>query len=325
MVALRLMSWNVQNLFVPGSGDGPRTESKFEDKVAALAAIINGFQPDVLALQEVGSEAALVSLQSALRPALAHRLLGLPDARGIRVALLSRRVLRDRVDVARFPAQILPTQTGDDPPGPVGPPTMNQLGRPALRARIRQGNRDIEIVVCHLKSKLLTYPGGRFFARDEGERARFAGYALNRRAAEAVALRSHLNGVLAGMGRDRAVVLAGDFNDEVDAATTQILNGPPGSEIGTVGFSRPDAGDGDRLWNLAPLIAPEERFSRRYRGRDELIDHVFVSQHLVRRTREVHTIAATTSLPSITDDPDEARDVTGSDHAALTAIFDLNG
>ncbi len=135
------MSWNVQNLFVPGSGDGPRTESKLEDKVAALAAIINGFQPDVLALHEVGSDAALVSLQSALRPVLPHRLLGLPDARGIRVALLSRRVLRDRVDVARFPAQILPTCTASQDPA---------------------GNRDIEIVVCHLKSKLLTCPGGRF-------------------------------------------------------------------------------------------------------------------------------------------------------------------
>ncbi len=261
MVALRLMSWNVQNLFVPGSGDGPRSESDFEAKIAALAAVIDRFHPDVLALQEVGTEAALMSLQSAVRPTLSHRLLGLPDARGIRVALLSRRVLRGRVDVARFPPEILPIQTGDDPPGPVGPPTMNQLSRPALRARIRQGSRDIEIVVCHLKSKLLTYPGGRFFPRDEGQRARFAGYALNRRAAEAVALRSHLNGLLAGMGQHRAVVLAGDFNDEVDAATTQILNGPPGSEIGTAGFSRPDAGDGDRLWNLAPMI-PRKSASR---------------------------------------------------------------
>ncbi len=38
------------------------------------------------------------------------------------------------------------------------------------------------------------------------------------------------------------------MNDEMDAATTQILNGPPGSEIGTVGFGRPDDGDGDRMW-----------------------------------------------------------------------------
>jgi len=38
----------------------------------------------------------------------------------------------------------------------------------------------------------------------------------------------------------------------MDAATTQILNGPPGSEIGTVGFGRPDDGDGDRMWISAP-------------------------------------------------------------------------
>ena len=48
------------------------------------------------------------------------------------------------------------------------------------------------------------------------------------------------------------MILTGDMNDELDAATTQILNGPTGSEIGTAGFGRPDTGDGDRLWNLAP-------------------------------------------------------------------------
>ena len=28
------------------------------------------------------------------------------------------------------------------------------------------------------------------------------------------------------------MIVLGDLNDEVEAATTQILNGPPGSEIG---------------------------------------------------------------------------------------------
>jgi len=78
-----------------------------------------------------------------------------------------------------------------------------------------------------------------------------------------------------------AVVMLGDLNDEVEAATTQILNGPPGSEIATTGFDRPDNGDGQRLWNLAPRIPAEQRFSRIYRGRKELIDHIFVSQALV--------------------------------------------
>ena len=39
-------------------------------------------------------------------------------------------------------------------------------------------------MTCHLRSKLLRFPGGRFQPRDEGERARYAGYALALRAAE---------------------------------------------------------------------------------------------------------------------------------------------
>lgn len=45
---------------------------------------------------------------------------------------------------------------------------------------------------------------------------------------------------------------APNLNEGLDAATTQLLQGPPGSELGTAGFARPDAGDGQRLWNLAP-------------------------------------------------------------------------
>jgi endonuclease/exonuclease/phosphatase family metal-dependent hydrolase len=46
-------------------------------------------------------------------------------------------------------------------------------------------------------------------------------------------------------GQDRAVLVMGDFNDEPEAATTQILLGPPGSEIGTGGYDQPDQGDGN--------------------------------------------------------------------------------
>ena len=77
-----------------------------------------------------------------------------------------------------------------------------------------------------------------------------------------------------------AVVLTGDMNDEVDAATTLILK-PPGSEIGSVRFDQPDPDDGDRMWNTASLIPEERRFSRLYGGRMELIDHIFVSNFLV--------------------------------------------
>ncbi len=66
-------------------------------------------------------------------------------------------------------------------------------------------------------------------------------------------------------------MVLGDLNDEVEAATTQILNGPTGSEIGTA--LRPALkGDRQWLWNLAPRIPEAQRFSRIYRGRKELID-----------------------------------------------------
>ncbi|MDP3889891.1 hypothetical protein, partial [Nocardioides sp.] len=63
--------------------------------------------------------------------------------------------------------------------------------------------------------------------------------------------------------------------------TTQILHGPPGSEVGTGGIDRPDTGDAQRLWNTAGFIDEAERWSRVYRGRRELIDHVLVSHSLI--------------------------------------------
>jgi len=95
----------------------------------------------------------------------------------------------------------------------------------------------------------------------------------------------------------RAAVVLGDLNDEVEAATTQIVNGPPGSEIGTSGFDRPDNGDAQRLWNLAPRIPAEQRFSRIYRGRQELIDHIFVSHALVGKIAQAHVTTDARPLP----------------------------
>ncbi len=230
-------------------------------------------------------------------------------------------MLRDVTDVHIFPAGLLPVQVGDDPPGPDGPATMNQMGRGALEVTIRAGGRDVTIVNCHLKSKLLGYPDGRFTPRDENERARFAAYALFRRTSEAATLRHHITDRLDDRGREYPFVLAGDLNDEPDAATTQVLHGPPGSEIGTAGFLRPDAGDGARLWNLAPLL-PADSFTRVYRGRGELIDHIFASHTLVTNPPTVATMYPVgTPMPSIDDNPNTLRNLPGSDHAAVLATL----
>jgi predicted extracellular nuclease len=321
----RVMSWNVENLFDVGDEAGPETQAELDAKIESLRAVIDAQEPHVVALQEIGSENALARLQAALTKPLPHRELAEPDERGIRVGFISGRVLHDAAEVRPFPAGLLPIQVGDDPPGPDGPRIISQMGRSALRVTVRANNRDVHLVSAHLKSKLLTYPGGSFTPTDEDQRARFASYALFRRASEATTVRAHLDALLDGDGRNVPVVLAGDMNDEVSAATTLILNGPPGSEIGTVGFEQSDLGDGDRMWNLAPLIPEERRFSRLYRGRMELIDHIFVSHFLVTgtHTTDVTTVVAEPGMPSIEDDPTVRQGEAGSDHAAVVATFDF--
>lgn len=158
---------------------------------------------------------------------------------------------------------------------------MNQIARLALHVTVRVNHSDVTVISCHLKSKLLSFPtGNTFVPADEYQRARYGAYALYPRASEAMTLRSHLTDLLAGRGRDIPVILAGDLNDEADAATTQIINGPTGSEIGTHGFSRLDVGDGDRMFNLAPSIPEPRRYTRIYRGRRELIDHITLNPNV---------------------------------------------
>jgi endonuclease/exonuclease/phosphatase family metal-dependent hydrolase len=298
-------TWNLENLYLPGGEFGPHDQPAYDAKLDALAATIEAIGPDVLAVQEVGDPAALDELTGRIGGTWHVALSEQPDDRGIRVGFLSRAAI-ERVDAfRRFPDGLAPVQVEDDGT------TARELGRGGLGIRVG----GVELVTCHLKSKLLSFPGGRFNPRNEGERARYGAYALYLRAAEVVTLRAHADALLDGAGAERATVLLGDLNDELQAATTQVLLGPPGSEIGTPGFDHPDQGDARRLWNLAPLIPPERRFTRVYRGRRELIDHVLVSRAVVDRVTRVDT--ATDELPSITEEPAARRDTPGSDHAPV--------
>ena len=235
----------------------------------------------------------------------------------IRVGVPSRLPLTTFDPVAAFPDKLRAIQQGDKPAD-----NTTAMGRPALHVRVRIHDTDIDLIAAHFKSKLLTFPNGRFNPKDEGERARFAAYALYRRAAEAVTVRATATDLLKS-DHEASVIVLGDLNDEVEAATTQILNGPTGSEIGTGGFNQPDHGDRQRLWNLAPRIPETQRFSRIYRGRNELIDHIFVSHTLVGKIAQDHVTDAAGPTPSIDDDPTKRRGAPGSDHRPVLASIDV--
>jgi len=301
----RIGTWNLENLFLPDDAPtAPDHRTAYEAKLDGLAAVITELEPDVLAVQEVGSAAALADLVGRLDGDW-HTALADPDGRGIRVGIVSRAALTLVEQVRDFPDRLAPVQVDDDAR------TINALGRPGLRARFRLDRRTVDVVSVHLKSKLLSFPGGRFSPSDEDERARYAVYALHRRAAEAAGIRSYVTALLTAEP-GASVVVAGDLNDSPQAATTQLLHGPPGSEVGTGGFDRPDLGDAQRLWNVAGFIDEEERWSRVYRGRRELIDHVLVSAPLVH-----DVVGATTGgieVASIGDQPLARRNDPASDH-----------
>jgi endonuclease/exonuclease/phosphatase family metal-dependent hydrolase len=330
MTHFKVMTWNVENLFHAGSDAGPKTLEEYERKLKSLAEIILEHDPDVLAMQEIGDLETFADLVSRLEGRYLHtQLSSYPDPRGIRVGFLSKLAIESHEDIITFPEGGFLKVTGQDTDKHVT--QITRMGRGGLQILVKPiPSLSIHLINAHLKSKLLSFPGAndrsRFEPKDENERARVAGLALLKRTAEAIALRVKANALL-GDTVQQGLILLGDMNDVPSAATTQILQGPPGSEIGTPGFVRRDEGDNTRLFNLAPLIAEERRYSRINQNNKELIDHIFVSQELfsnrLRKLPQVDSHVDAIALPSIDNNPDLRRGKPGSDHAPVTAVFDL--
>ncbi|MDH6610788.1 endonuclease/exonuclease/phosphatase family metal-dependent hydrolase [Streptomyces sp. SAI-208] len=318
-------TWNLENLMLPRSGDGaPATEAEYEAKVEALASVITALDPALLGVQEVRQEEALADLAKAAGGQWHTALSRYADRRGIRVGVLSRTPLRIRRDTHVFAKGLRPVQ-GDD--GTEPDPHDHETSRGFLAVETDTGDGLLQVAVAHLKSKLLSYPAAegksRFQPHDEAERARFGAYALYRRAAEATTLRAVADFLLEGAGTERDVIVLGDMNDVVNAATTQILLGPPGSELDKPrAFHKSDLGDPFRLWDIAPCIPEERRFSRVSFGRAELIDHVLLSHRLAKRIAEAGTGLPehrddALVLPSVSEDPRKRVGTPGSDHAPV--------
>jgi endonuclease/exonuclease/phosphatase family metal-dependent hydrolase len=294
-----VMTWNVENLFPPGSFVGPNspnpvTQADFEEKIDTLANFILGLadQPDVIALQEIGgqNDADMRSpdtLAQALGGAYDNRAVSQhPDRRHIRVAFLSRLPLTNPVDITDFP---------DGPMGTVQDfnTVRTAMGRGALKVEVEPlpGVR-VRLITAHLKSKLLTFPraggGTSFSTQDENIRAFAAGIALSRRVAEAITVRAFLSAEMEADPTIQTIVL-GDMNDGPLASASQVFLGPPDADIRS-----DDQFDSVRLYNLVdavPVRGPvwhaflaedqEPHFTRIHDGRGEIIDHIMASKGLI--------------------------------------------
>jgi endonuclease/exonuclease/phosphatase family metal-dependent hydrolase len=334
MPTFAVATWNVENLFRPPAAATEEDRERYALKLELLAATIQQINPDVIALQEVGGLEPLSDLQQHLPAYEAAAASLFPDDRGIRVAFLSKRPIIATEHIVDFPPGPALQINGLTSNGTIVP--IVRMGRGALRIQVRHLGVDINLINVHFKSKLLSFPrpngGSSFVPRDENERAQVAGIALMRRSAEAATVRMRANELLVANNTTPLIVL-GDFNDVPEAQTSLLMAGPPGSELRTPGFARPDAGDDARLFGIAPILPPDRNYSRKHRGRGELLDQIYASAELLpldaqNRRREPLSadcfVDFAGELSSITEDPNERRAEMAPDHAPVSATFELS-
>src|SRR5258706_8443100 len=269
-IGFNVMTWNLENLFPVGHPSGPKTPEIYEKKMNNLSTTVLGIAPDVLCVQEVGDPKTFADFQRRLGDKYPYTLLSShPDPRGIRVGMVSRLPLVQARELYDFPPNALTHISDAD--GDV----IKHIGRGALKATVVVApGLLINVLTVHLKSKLITYAGGRRYPLDEDERAREVGIALFKRTGEAVALRVYLNYLMAN--NDQPLLLMGDFNDGPEAVTTQLIQGPEDRSL-----NQRDKFDDIRLYNLTDYISPDRRYLPLYKKKRGPIHHNFASHQLI--------------------------------------------
>ena len=337
-----VMTWNVENLFPPGHATSPGKrvrEADYQAKLKYLAKRILEMKPDVLGMQELGSDnnqdsKSLDDLQTQLEGKYPFKALASKtDGRGIRVGFLSKLKIHSVKEVSDFPAGEF-----EKVPDWTGKPPIKKMSRIALQIEVEPvtGMR-VHVVALHLKSKLVNFPksggGSSFSPKDENQRATGSGLGLLRRTAEAVAVRFHLNELMKSASN---VIVMGDFNDEPPAATSQVFLGPIDADVTTDNKT-----DKFTLYNLVDAIhrkggvkndkkflTAKEGFSRVGQGGNELLDHILVSKSLlgeskdlkkdIWKVKKVRILTDSIVNESVGDNP-EAR--IGRDHPDHAPVF----
>ena len=298
---LTVATFNVENFFTPGSNQAahvPVTQLQYDTKLKKLELAITSelHTPDIVALEEVGNQQALSDLISKTGlGALGYKTTMMPtnDKRGINVAVMynSNRVT---LDGARQANTATPTQTVHGSAGGSIDPTR-LFARPPLVVDFSmrgadQAKQGVELIVDHFVAKL---GGPKSDPRRNAQGAWVGGLIDAARAADPT----------------RGVIALGDFNsqygeDSYNAMTT--------------------AKDGSSRAEDTPVLKlkPDERYSYRFHGEPDMLDHMLVTGDLAKALTQV-------VIPHLDSDDQHksATDVTTaagvSDHDPILASFDL--
>lgn len=334
---LRVATLNCLNLASPGfacyPGMAPYSPGEYLAKTEWLAGMLDRLAADVVLLQEVFHESALIDVMRqsagqgrALACAAPH---AEPGNTKPRLALVWRRELTPQIEsIVDLPAAcvVVVPEIGE----------VRTFSRPVLRARLPLPGlaQPLTLINVHLKSKRPEFVAGED-RDDPPAEARAQLRSLLIRAAEAAAVR-HL--VVAATRANRApLIVAGDFNDGPDAVTTQI--------IADTSWKPDERAQRDvMLFNaldierrLDPGPAAMTAYTVLHAGVPERIDHVLLSEEFVPQSRfalgrvtgvEIlndHLIERRRHIAGERRSPAPGADLTRiyADHAAVCVSIDL--
>ncbi|HTJ84533.1 MAG TPA: endonuclease/exonuclease/phosphatase family protein, partial [Polyangiaceae bacterium] len=221
-MALRVATFNLLDFFEP---DRDEHRAAAEAKLAFVARELGRAGADVVALQEVGSEALLARLLDEHAAALgyAHRVIGSGDRRGIRCAIVSRRPLVHHavLEAASIPFPRL--HVSDPEPFAARIP----LRRGVVHVRVEDDALGpVDVLTAHFKSKLprrLEAEDGTFIDDETaGDHAASSLRSMVLRAGEALYVRRIVDALLA---EGRRVCVLGDLNDTASSLPVRVVRG----------------------------------------------------------------------------------------------------
>lgn len=271
-----LATYNVLDLFDPDPQD-PRGAEATEEKIAYLARKLDAVSADVVGLQEIGSEALLLRLVARMTCGKYTAVIGTPDARGIRCAVLTRLpVLASEVlttDALRFPVFV----EGDAPPFGARLP----LRRGIVKVTVDAGGEPITVFVVHFKSgrpaPLLDAAGAVVEPKTAADAMEGMVRSVVFRSAEALFVRRAVDAVCGAAASPEAtpsVAVVGDFNDVPSSIVFRTVRGAPPAE----------------LFDATRSIPFERRHSLMHFGKTRAIDHVLVSERLLARVTDARVL-----------------------------------
>jgi len=290
-MGLVLATYNVLDLFDPENDEQRQRLSK---RIELIGQRLTPHAPDVVALQEVGSEAVLAELARALGGGFLPPVLGGADKRGIRNAILSRRpILSSNVLTA---AHLSFPRFFESDPEPFD--SRIPLRRPIPEAVIDAGDLGpVRVLVVHFKSRrpvpLRTASGEAMEPTAPLALAEAEARALVWRCAEALFVRRVVDDRLLHDAEDKLAV-CGDFNDVLGSLPVRIV------------------AQGD-LFSCAERVPELGRVSVMHGGMPAAIDHALLSPALGR-----HFQACFYANEGLVD-PDalDPETIIASDHAPL--------